>query len=289
MKHLLVTLCTLAALVPVAGAQTGFKTGFKFGVHFSNARIHRDLGTENFTERASTFIRGSLGLQFHIGFTEKMSLQPELLVAGRGIRTTGTVGFDQTGTRFYTPDNSNLPLPTETLLLNNGNGDPETANATNPDLFGLSEDVATRTELAYIQIPVLFRYNVLDKKITPFVATGPSFGFKVFDYDSYTRLVADDNTGIAVKGSKGDRTTFTPYDESDERSIYNVFDFGWVFAVGVKLPARLSLEFRYELGISNVLAPLQNSNEALADDLGTDAGTIAARNRGYGILLGFGF
>jgi len=112
--------------------------------------------------------------------------------------------------------------------------------------YGLSENVTLRFEpmylqkgttrfgadvkLAYLEVPVMFKYAFGTSNTKPYIMAGPTFGF---------------NLSAKIKADE----------EQDIKDEIKSVDFGLVLGAGVSLPMgnnSLFLEARYALGLANI-------------------------------------
>lgn len=107
-------------------------------------------------------------------------------------------------------------------------------------------------ELAYVEIPILAKFNFGTAGVRPFVFTGPVPAFNI------------DATLTAEAG--GEEI------EEDLDDDVKGSDFGWVFGGGVNVGA-LSIDARYTLGLSSV----------------TEDDETEVKNGVFSILVGFGW
>jgi len=130
-------------------------------------------------------------------------------------------------------------------------------------------DVTGRMLTDYVELPVLVKYSFLSGPAKPFICAGPS-------------------VAMLLKGQQGYSVNYLTGDEPDYSSYYDVTDYfkktaiAGVFGAGVdiKLPkVVLTLEGRYNLGLSNVAEP----------DLTGDTDITSAKHKGFSILVGIGF
>lgn len=126
-------------------------------------------------------------------------------------------------------------------------------------------DVSEKITLTYMQIPVLLKFNIPTAgNFDPFIYAGPSVGIL---------LSANDK----LEGTTDD------YDE-DIKDFFKSTDFSAVLGVGAGIPmgtsGQLSVEFRYDLGLTNVAEDFDNGVEVVPGDVKT--GSI-------GFLVGFSF
>jgi Outer membrane protein beta-barrel domain len=88
--------------------------------------------------------------------------------------------------------------------------------------------ITASQHINYFNIPVLFKYHNFSGF---FLETGPQVGFLLSASAKESGISEDDKNGF--------------------KSV----DFSWVFGVGYKIPTtRLSLDLRYNLGISNIVS-----------------------------------
>lgn len=108
---------------------------------------------------------------------------------------------------------------------------------------GSKSDLLVKAD--YLEVPVLAKFS-FGKIIVPSIYAGPSFG----------RLLSASVGGIDVKDS------------------YNSTDLGLIFGAEVKLPIKISLEARYDLGLTQVP---KESNGVQLD----------AKNSAISVMLGY--
>ena len=123
----------------------------------------------------------------------------------------------------------------------------------NVDVFDLPIPIggAIQTRLQYIDAPLLFKYQLADGRIKPYVTAGPSFG-----YATAGNLVAKANVIFDVTVAK------IPIPLKDK--LYNQFDFGGVIGGGVAIETgqgTLGIDMRYNHSFTNLLQiPLVTNN-----------------------------
>lgn len=104
------------------------------------------------------------------------------------------------------------------------------------DLFGTLVSYSGSTTVNYVEIPVLAKFS-FGKIIVPSIYAGPSFGMLM-------SANAEMEFGGVSSGSV------------DVKDAYNSTDVGLVFGVEVKTPAKLSIEARYNMGLTSVAKDL---------------------------------
>ena len=112
--------------------------------------------------------------------------------------------------------------------------------------------VTYKENLSYLNIPVMAKYYVADKFS---IEAGPQIGFLV-----------------AAKGKGEGNFTGTNFSESEDiKSDFNTVDFGVNFGLGFDFTEKVSLGFRYNLGLSNVIkdsSDFKDANSVLSLSIG---------------------
>jgi hypothetical protein len=191
MKKLLLSLFVFAFGI-INAQKTQF--GIKGGLNISNQSNTRLSGVTN--------TNSSLIVGFHVGgfleykISDKFSIQPELLFSTQG----GKLSYNEENLVPNTPDRDNY-------------------------------NVENISNLYYINIPITFKYNVIDK-IT--LELGPQLGFLVSSKYEYTSPV------------------LIPKED------YKSLDYGLNFGAGYVVTNNISIGVRYSMGLNNIS---KNSNE----------------------------
>lgn len=182
---------------------------FAFGIINAQKTQFGIKGGLNISSQENTFLSGltstksSSLLGFHIGgffehkISEKFSIQPELLFSTQG------------GKLSYNEDYLTLPNPNDPSI----------------------REIENKSNLYYFNIPITFKYYVIDK-IT--LELGPQVGFLVsskFEYTS-TALIPEQN--------------------------YKSLDYGLNFGASYVITNNISFGIRYNMGLNNIS---KNSNE----------------------------
>ncbi len=100
------------------------------------------------------------------------------------------------------------------------------------DILGTPVSYSGSTTANYVEIPVLAKFS-FGKIIVPSVFVGPSLG-----------MLMSANAEVEIGGVSSGSV--------DVKDAYNSTDLGLVFGVEVKTPAKLSIEARYNMGVSSV-------------------------------------
>jgi hypothetical protein len=100
------------------------------------------------------------------------------------------------------------------------------------DILGTPVNYSASTTANYIEIPVLAKFS-FGKIIVPSIYAGPSLGMLM------------SATGEAEFGGVSSGSV-------DVKDAFNSTDLGLVFGIEIKTPAKLSIEARYNMGISSV-------------------------------------
>lgn len=166
------------------------------GAHFSNVSTTFDFPNYRLND-IQTGNGTTFGLGLNISFEEDYSVQPELLYTSRNY--SGTIGYKQPNTSFGIKDTSSY-----------------------------NESFAIKAQ--YLQIPVLFKYNLTNNKLQPYLAGGFSFS-------------------MLMKQSADGRVVMKDGQEFDSAQFLNTTMHGFVGAVGIQKNIlqgqRLMLELRY--------------------------------------------
>ena len=105
-----------------------------------------------------------------------------------------------------------------------------------PELYfstqGAKWEVEGKTELSYLNIPLLAKYRTASRF---FGETGPQVGFMLSAHDTFD-------------GEK-----------EDVKEYLNTTDFSWAFGAGYQLNSQISLNLRYNLGLSKFWKDEKNS------------------------------
>ncbi|WP_372757110.1 porin family protein [Mariniflexile sp.] len=162
-------------------------------------------------------------LGYHLGglaeikINEKFLLQPELLYSLLGGKIEDSFSFDDEGTTFNTK---------------------------------YKEDV----KLAYLQLPVMAKYQIVNKLN---LEIGPQIGYLLSGKSDYDVTMNFDGESITDSGSE------------DIKDQVKSLDFGLNFGLGYELSNKMIIQGRYHLGLSNI-----NDTEASFDEDSVDRGSV---------------
>jgi hypothetical protein len=133
-------------------------------------------------------------------------------VNGSDVTNTNSLVGFNVGAYLKLPVTRHLSIQPEVMY--SGQGFKETDNS-----------IVTTQHENYVNVPVLLKYT----QAFVFIETGPQIGFLATAKASAQ--------GVSI----------------DDKANFNSADFSWVLGAGVKIPATpLSLDFRYNFGLSNI-------------------------------------
>lgn len=157
--------------------------------------------------------------------------------AGDVQETDGLIGF-VAGGFVNVKINNKFSFQPELLYSLQGSGEKSTT--TN---FGTTFNFEDKTELGYVNVPLMFRLNVIEGLS---VEAGPQIGF----------LVSANRQRTSSATTNG--STLVQETSTDIKESYNETDFGVNFGVGFDLSQNLNAGLRYNLGLSNILKDSPN-------------------------------
>jgi len=175
-------------------------------------------------------------LGFHVGglaefkFNEKFSIQPELLYSMEGAKTDGSYKFVDEGVSYN---------------------------------VNYKEDI----ELAYLQLPIMFRYKLVDKLS---LEVGPQIGY-----------LLSAKTDYEIK-LKAEGETFTETGSEKIKDQLKSVDYGVNFGLGYEFGNNMFVQGRYHLGIADI-----DNSKTKVDEQSFDKGKILSR--GLQLSVGYKF
>lgn len=203
MKKITILSLFLFAFGIINAQKTQF--GIKGGLNISNqSNIVETLGAP---QKSSSIIGFNIGGFVEIKISDKISVQPELLYSAQGGKSNSVV--------FLRP------------------------NADDPgELF----DVEYKSSLSYVNIPVMFKYYVIEKLS---LELGPQLGILV---------------SSKIKQTLTGQTSGQTRSNDNDGDFYNSIDYGINIGAGYVISKNISAEIRYNIGLSDIST--QASNES---------------------------
>ncbi len=137
------------------------------------------------------------------------------------------------------------------------------------DFDDFEDEEAATTNLSYIDAALLLRLNIpLEGNLSPYIAAGPFVGYLM-------------DAKAKVDG-----------DEEDLKEFMNEINYGLVIAAGLNF-GRIGIEFRYDMGLANIIDQDALFNGDFDDDFDDDFGfgnvDVTAKVSGFSVMLTISF
>lgn len=157
--------------------------------------------------------------------------------AGDVQETDGLIGF-VAGGFVNVKINDKFSFQPELLYSLQGSGEKSTGT-----IFGTTFNYEDKTELGYINVPLMFKLNVIEGFS---VEVGPQIGF----------LLSADRKRTSTSTTNG--STKSQETSTDVKDNYKETDFGVNFGLGFDLSKNINAGVRYNLGLTNILKDSSN-------------------------------
>jgi hypothetical protein len=213
------------------------KFGAKAGLNLSNLRGNYPVFNEQTTGADEADLKNKSVIGFHIGgfaefvLNEKFSVQPELLLSKQGSKVEFTATFYE---------------------FSDGTGERDI------------ETLTQRPKITYINLPIMFKYKVLEKLSIEF---GPQIGYVISGKSAWTFEGTDDETEkIEIDLLKDGTYEFLGTTIVIKKGL-NRLDYGLNIGASYDITEKLFIQGRYNLGLSTVDKNSTNGTDTKSWDL----------------------